>query len=112
MTGGSLEEGVTHPYDTGLYLQLYPSAYASVYAEARGIWGMLPGMKMFWNFCCEMASEAILGPKTSLLILAFVLAWYHDSDSLQVYTHGDKWPSAVSRTSDARKPVRILLVLS
>jgi len=63
-----------------------------------------------------MASEAILGPKTSLLIFAFALAWYQDSDSLQVCTHGDcKWPSAVStplRTtwrSDARKPVRNLL---
>ena len=62
-----------------------------------------------------MASEAIFAPKTLLLIFALVLAWYQDSDSLHVCTHGDKCPSAVSsplrRTwrSDARKPVRILL---
>ena len=36
---------------------------------------MLP-QEIFLNFgCCEMASEAILGPKTSLLIFALVLAW-------------------------------------
>ena len=40
-----------------------------------GSGGMLL-QEIFLNFgCCEMASEAILGPKTSLLIFALVLAW-------------------------------------
>ena len=62
-----------------------------------------------------MASEAILGPKTSLQIFAFALAWHQDCDSLQACIHGDKWPSAVSSLlwmvwrSGARKLVRILL---
>jgi len=65
-----------------------------------------------------MASEAILGHKTSLLIFDLILAWYQDSDSLHVCTRGDKCPSAISSSlrttwrSDARKPVRILLSLT
>ena len=50
-------------------------AYVRVYAEGRGSGGMLP-QEHFLNFgCCEMASEAILGPKTLLLIFTSVLAW-------------------------------------
>ena len=75
---------------------LYECVRWGVRAEARGIWGHAPPGNFFWNWCCEIASEAILGSKTSLLIIAFAQAWYQDSDSLQVCTHGDKWPSAVS----------------
>ena len=94
---------------------LYECVRWGVRAEARGIWGHAAPGNFFWIWCCEIASEAILGPKTSQLIIAFAQVWYQDSDSLQVCTHGDKWPSAVSsplRTtwrSNSHKPVRILL---
>ena len=50
-------------------------AYVNVYAEAIGGLGACYLRKRFFESCCEMASEAILGPKTSLLIFALVLAW-------------------------------------
>ena len=57
------------------YRYLYPSAYVSVYVEAMWVWGHAPPGKFFeFNAVHEMAPEDILGPKTSLLFIAFVLA--------------------------------------
>ena len=55
------------------YWYLYPSAYVSVYAKARWVWGHAPPGKFFDIECYETAPEAILGPKTSLLFIAFNL---------------------------------------
>ena len=55
---------------------------------------------------------------TNLCFCPGRLAWYQDSDSLHVCTHGYKWPSAVSslvRTtwrSNSRKPLEFCLVFS
>ena len=63
---------------SGLSVQLtYPSANVCVYAEAGG--GGLGACStseffvLIW--CCEMASEAIFGPKTPPLIFGLVLTW-------------------------------------
>ena len=42
------------------YWYLYPSVYVSMYADSKGVWGYAPPRKIL---CCEMAPEAILGPK-------------------------------------------------
>ena len=44
------------------------------YAEARGSWGYASPGKLFNFGCCEMDSEDILGPQTSLPLFALVLA--------------------------------------
>ena len=67
-----------------------------MYAEARGVWGYAPPEKLVELDVVRWLLKAILGPTTSLLIFALVLAWYQDSDSLHVCTHGDKCPSVVS----------------
>ena len=57
---------------------------------------MLPQENFFEFDAVRWLLRLFLGPKTSLLILALVLAWYQDSDLFHVWTYGDKCSSAVS----------------
>ena len=54
------------------YRHLYPNSRVRALARTIGLGG--PG-NFFEIGCSEMASEAFLGPKTSLEVVALVLAW-------------------------------------
>ena len=97
---GPAEANYIGPANRKLYIRV--RANVSVYAKARGVWGYAPTRK-FLNFgCCEMVSEAILGPKTSLPI--FALVWH--GKILIHFTSARveiKCPSAVSSPWERRE---------